>query len=284
MTNYLPAFNFATLNLASLIVVSALTSSPALAANVTGGALILNIDRNALIAGTSLDNYPDAPTPEFQICCRPSIYLEEFYDASAASARTFVQIRDDNTPDLYDLINDEIPAAGLVFAVNGTSVPNPGGRANQPTTFSFDPQDIFGTASGGIGLGGVMRFRVDVSPPTNRVNVGDMTLEYHADYVDNTIGRSGWLLVNHIGFEADAFELFDVTTNLTGDSLSLNGNLGFGWGFDHVGSWLGHETNMRIGTFSFQTAVVPLPSAVWMFVSGLLGLLGGNVLKRKVTI
>lgn len=238
---------------------------------VTGGSLTLNLDRDALIAGSILDNYPDAPTQDFQICCRPSIYLEEFFDAAAASSRTFPQIREDNTPDLYDLVSDEIPATGLQFAVNGSSVINPLGRANKTTTFSFDPNNLFDTASGRIGLGGVMRFRVDVKPPSNRIHVGDMTLEYRADYVDDAIGRSGWLLVNHIGFDADAFELFDVTTNLVGNSLTLNGNLGFGEGLDHVGATLAHENHARIGTFSFQTTVVPLPASVWFLISGLFG-------------
>lgn len=272
MNNH-PSFNIGpVLSIATLLFVGALTSTTAVAALVTGGALTLNIDRDALIVGTILDNYPDTPTSDFQICCRPSVYLEEFFDSTSASLRTFSQIRDDNTPDLYDLISDEIPASGLQFAVNGSTVTNPGGRANKPTTFSFDPNNLFGTASGRIGLGGVMRFRVDVSPPSNRVHVGDMTLEYHPDYEDAALGRSGWLLVNHIGFESDAFELFDVTTNLIGNSLTLNGNLGFGAGLDHIGATAAHENHARIGTFSFQTTVVPLPASSWLLISGLLGI------------
>ncbi len=113
---------------------------------------------------------------------------------------------------------------------------------------------------------------MDVSPPTNRVLLGDMTLEYHPELEGATLGRSGWLLVNHIGFDADAFELFDVSTNLTNDSLTLNGNLGFGWGFDHLGAGIARSNDTRIGTFSFQTAVVPLPAAAWLFLSGVLGI------------
>lgn len=252
------------------------------AATVTGGSLTVNLDRNVLIASTLLDNFPDTPTESFPICCRPSIYVEEFWDASAAS-NTFLQLRDNNTPDLYDLVSDEIPATGLQYSVNDAVIPpNPGGREIRSTDFQFDPNNLFGTATGGIGLNGVIRFRVDVSPPTNRVLLGDMTLEYHPELEGTTQGRSGWLIVNHIGFDADAFELFDVTTQLTGASLILNGNLGFGWGFDHLGAGAARLNDTRIGTFSFQTSVVPVPAAVWLFASSLAGLaVAGRPRTRK---
>lgn len=242
------------------------------AATVSGGSLTLNLDRNALIAGTILDNTP-----------APSIYVEEFWDASAAN-KTFNQLRLDNTPvNLTDYAANEISAVGLQYSVNGADVaPNPVlSRQNRGTDFSFNPGDLFGSAAGVIGLNGVIRFRVDVEPPSNRVLLGDMTLEYRPELEGASFGRSGWLLVNHIGFTADAFELFDVTTNVIGNSLTVNGNLGFGWGFDHLGAGLARQNDARIGTFSFQTTVVPVPAAIWLFGSGLIGLLGIGRLKEK---
>lgn len=269
---------------AALLLNGSVLAAPAQAATVAGGTLTLNIDRDAVIAGTIKDTFPDTPTDTFPICCRPSLYLEEFYDANAASGRTFLQIRDDNTPDLFDLVSDEIPAIGLDFAVNGATVANPAGRANQPTTFAFDPNNLFGTASGGIGLGGVTRFRVDVAPPNNRVILGDMMLEYHPELEAATPGRSGWLIVNHIGFTADAFELYDVSTQLNGDSLFVAGSLGFGWGFDHLGATNARLNQARIGTFSFQASVVPVPAAVWLFASGIAGVFGiGRRQRKKVS-
>jgi hypothetical protein len=248
--------------LSAIAVFGSLVSTTTQAATIAGGALTINLDRDSLIAGTKLDNTP-----------APSIYVEEFWDASAAS-KTFDQLREDNTPvDLTDYATNEISAIDLQYAVNGpVALPDPGGRENRNTTFDFDPNNLLGSASGAIGLNGVIRFRVDVSPPTNRVLLGDMTLEYYPELEGATPGRSGWLLVNHIGFDADAFELFDVSTNLTGNSLTLNGNLGFGWGFDHLGAHLARSNDTRIGTFSFQTAVVPLPAAAWLFLSGVLGI------------
>ena len=263
-----------TLAMAVIVILGTLSSTAAQAATVTGGSLILNLDRDALVAGTLLDNTP-----------APSIYVEEFWDATA-STKTFTQLRDDNTPaNLTDYAANEISAIGLQYAVNGANIaPNPIGRQNRVTDFAFNPNDLFGTATGSIGLGGVIRFRVDVNRSNNRILLGDMTLEYHPELEGTSFGRSGWLLVNHIGFDADAFELFDVTTYLSGNNLSVNGNLGFGWGFDHLGSTTARLNNTRIGTFSFETTVVPVPAAVWLFVSGLLGLFGVSGLKRKVAL
>ena len=258
--------------LTTFAFLAAFQAVSAQAATVSGGSLIINLDRNALIAGTILDNTP-----------APSIYVEEFWDASTVD-KTFNQLRLDNTPaDLTNYAANEISAIGLQYSVNAADIaPNPAiARQNRGTNFSFNPDNVLGSATGVIGLNGVIRFRVDVEPPTNRVLMGDMTLEYHADLEGATYGRSGWLLVNHIGFDADAFELFDVSTHLIGNSLTVNGNLGFGWGFDHLGSGIARENDTRIGTFSFQTTVVPVPAAVWLFSSGLIGLLGIGRLKAK---
>jgi hypothetical protein len=270
------------LSIITFAFLSALACTNAEAVTVSGGSLILDLDRDAIIAGSDLNNFPDTPTDTFPICCRPSIYLEEFYDASAANLRTFDQIRDDNTPDLFDAVSDEISAKDLQFSVNGPVVNNLNLRFNQPTTFSFDANNLFGTAAGSIGLGGVMRFRVDIAPPTNRVHLGDMALEYHPNLEGLSPGRSGWLLVNNIGFTADAFELYNVTTQLTDDTLSLNGTLGFGWGFDHLGATQARLNHTPIGTFSFKTTVVPVPTAVWFFISGLTGLFVNSRSHRKL--
>lgn len=248
-------------------------SSVVQASVIDGGMVTLNLDRDALIAnvghnGVNLQNYPDAPTIDFPICCRPSIYLEEFYDASAAS-KTFVELRDGNTPDLYDAVSDEISSVGLQFSVNPEVIAtNPAGRFNKSTNINFDPIDITGTVTGKIGLAGVLRFRVDVDPPTNRVLFGDLDLEYNPLLEDTLTGRSGWVIMNNSGFRISGFDLFDVTSTLTDNNWLLTGALGLGQGFDHLGG----ITDSRVGTFSFQTTVVPLPTSIWLFLSGLIAL------------
>ncbi len=247
------------------LVLAAVLMIPSVqAATVSGGILTLNLNRDALIAGTNLDNYPTTPAHV------PSIYLEEFYDASFTD-KSLDELREGNTPDdPYDVAANEISASQLQLSVNGASIPaNPRGRRNQATDFEFDPADLFGTASGSIGLNGVMRFRVDVEPPSNRILLGDMTLEYDPAQEVRTPGRSGWVIANHIGFDAGGFELFDVTTYLIGNSLSISGNLGFGNGFDHLGAKKARLAYTRIGSFGFQTTVVPVPAAAWLFLGGL---------------
>ncbi|NJA07144.1 hypothetical protein HC024_15625 [Methylococcaceae bacterium WWC4] len=246
-----------------LIVLSlTLAATSAHGATVSGGSLIINIDRDAFENGIDLDR-----------TAAPSIYVEEYYDASLAS-KTFEELRDYNTPvDLTDYAANEIPATGLKFTVNGAHVAdNPLGRHNSATTFTFDPNDITGTASGSIGLAGGLRYRVDVAPPTNRVLMGDMTLTYNPAEALKTPESSDWVIYNTLGFKAVAFELFNVVSEINGNVLSLSGELGYGWGFDHLGAGPARNANARIGTFSFQTSVVPLPAAVWMFMTGLIGM------------
>jgi hypothetical protein len=264
--------NLTILQKTGLLMMSIMTSSflaqPLHASTLSAGLLTINLDRDALIAGVVLDNYPITP---LQV---PSIYLEEFFDASAANL-SFTDIRDSLTPtDLFDVAANEISAANLQFSVNGTSIPaNPLGRKNQVTDFTFNPTDVLGSATGNIGLNGVLRFRIDVKPPSNRIMLGDMSLSYKPELEGATAGRSGWVITNHIGFDAGAFELFNVTTALNGNILSLNGDLGFGNGFDHLGARAARAKAAVIGDFSFQATVVPVPGAVWLFLGGAVNIL-----------
>ena len=237
------------------------------AATLSSGLLTLNLDREALKAGVDLDNYPDTPIEV------PSIYLEEFFDASAAN-KPYNEIRDSLTPvDPFDVTANEISGKNLQFQMNGASIPpNPLFRRNQATDFSFEIDDVLGTATGNIGLNGVLRFRVDVTPPFNRVLLGDMSLAYNPALEAVSPGRSGWSLTNHIGFDAGAFELFNVTTTLNGNILSLHGDLGFGDGFDHLGARQARLAQSIIGDFNFQATVVPVPAAIWLFLGGVFNL------------
>lgn len=246
----------------AIAMLGSLLLSNAHAATVSGGSLTLNINRDAFAAGIDLDNGP-----------APSIYVEEFFDASAAS-KTFTELKGYNAPlDPLDYAANEISAVGLKFSVNGANIaPNPEGRFNSATTFSFDPNNLLGTATGSIGLAGAIRYRVDVNRAQNRVIMGDLTLEYNPAEAQKTAGSSNWVIYNHIGFAAVAYELFGVTTHLNGNLLTIDGDLGYGWGFDHLGADSARLNEAHIGTFSFQTTVVPLPAAAWMFLTGMLGL------------
>lgn len=235
-----------------LAVCSAFLPGTATAATVSGGAFIMNLDRNALAAAVSLD------TTE-----APSIYLEEFFDAQASAVRNNAQILEDHlVPGV-----GEIPATGLEFAVNGATVDVPVDRRTKPTTLTFDPDDFAGSVTGAIGLGGVSRFRIDTGDDHNRIVSGDYTLEFNAANIDPDTGQSGWTLYNHYSFRSESFNLFNVVMGLDANALTLSGELGIGPGWEHFGGTVG----AIVGDFSFQTTVVPVPAAVWLFLSGITG-------------
>lgn len=244
---------------ASIIFLSVLLLSPTVspAASVTGGTFAMNLDRDAL-AQMVLN---PSGTP-------PTLYLEEFWNAPASGSLTATQI---NTAGVADLVpgTGEIPATGLIYGVTGSSVVNPAGRAIQATNFTYDPSDVTGTASGQIGLGGVMRFLGNF--PGIFVT-GDFALKFDATRVGNTADGSGWHLLNNYGFPIPVFELTDVTASSDPFSLALSGNLK--WSPEVTSAFFApSDLGTTVGTFAFASPV-PVPAAAWLFGSGLIGLAG----------
>ncbi|WP_445372165.1 hypothetical protein ACH518_05470 [Methylomonas sp. HW2-6] len=234
-----------------MLLVTALLS-PAEAATVSGGWLVVNLDRDALAAAVDIDETPAR-----------SMYLEEFFDAQASRSRSYSQILEDHlVPGVA-----EIPATGLTFAVNGSSVTNLTNRRSKPTTIDFDPADFEATVTGAIGLAGVFRFRVDTGSDFNRILSGDYTLEYAAANIDLASGRSAWSLYNHVSFRSQSYNLFNVVMGLDSGRFSLSGDLGLGEGYDHLNG----TRDAIVGNFKLQTAVVPLPPAFALFAAGLAG-------------
>lgn len=241
------------------IVTAVLLFSPSVspAASVTSGALTMNLDRDAL--AQMIVNPSGTP---------PTLYLEEFWNGPASASLTSTQI---NTAGVADLVpgTGEIPATGLVYDVTGATVTNPTGRAIQATNFTYDPSDLTGTASGQIGLGGVMRFLGNF--PGIFVT-GDFALKYDATRVGNTADGSGWYLLNNYSFPIPVFELTDVTAGSDPFSLALSGNLK--WSPEVTSAFFSpSDLGTTVGTFAFASPV-PVPAAAWLFGSGLIGLAG----------
>jgi len=247
------------------IVLITIGSSAAFASSISGGAMTINFDKSALAGAFSHDADP----------ARPAFYLEEYFDSSSYNNLSIDQLLTTH----FIEGTGEISGLGRKLAVNGTVV---SGR-NKATSFSFDTSDLMGTASGAIGLGGAFRYRLDVpfsiqdgEEAGNRTLIGDFTLEYNESRETN--GHSGWALFNHVSWRANVFDLDNVVVSQINDTLQLVGNLALGEGFDHLGG----STGAIVGDFSFQTTVVPVPAAVWFFVTGLLGLFASNKGKRNV--
>jgi len=248
----------------SLLVLT--ISFPVFASSVNGGGMTLNIDSTKLADAFNNEYDPN----------RPSFYVEEYFDATQALNRTDSQIINDHIISGTGII----PSTGLVFSVNGTSTTG----LNKPTNFSFNSSDLTGSAAGQIGVGGAIRYRIDkdfrIDPVTgdeqgNRAINGYMTLEYDAARIGS--GHSGWALFNHFSYRADVFDLDNVITVLTDETLTLTGDLALASGFNHMGGIQG----AIVGDFNFQTTVVPVPAAVWLFASGLAGLFVSGRANKK---
>jgi hypothetical protein len=254
--------------LSSLMISTVLLILPAVtpAATVTSGTFTMDLDRNAL---AQLVLNPTG-TP-------PTLYLEEFWNASASASLTATQL---NTPGVADLVpgNGEIPATGLVFGVTGPSVVNPTGRAIQATNFTYDPTNLTGTASGQIGLGGITRYQGNFQ---GVFVMGDFALRYDASRVGNAAGGSGWYLLNNYSFPIPGFDLTDVTATSDPLSLYLSGTLK--WSPEVASAFFTtSDIGQPMGTFTFASpAPVPLPAAAYLFGSGVIGLAG---LARRWTL
>ena len=242
--------------LTSLMISAVLLVSPAVApaATVTNGTFTMDLDRNAL---AQLVLNPTG-TP-------PTLFLEEFFTSPSL---TGAQINDVVNTNIVPG-NGEIPATGLVYNVTGSTVTNPAGRAIQATNFTYDPTNLTGTASGQIGLGGVMRFMGNF---TGILVGGDYALKYDATRVGNAAGGSGWYLLNNYGFPIPSWDLTDVTATSDPLSLYLSGTLK--WSPEVTNAFF-HSSDIgkSMGTFTFVSPV-PLPAAVWLFGSGMIGLAG----------
>jgi len=258
------------------VILLVINSPSVLASSVSGGSMTLNIDSEQLAAAFTWNNDPN----------RPSVWLEEYFDSAQAASRTKEQLLSEHIIPGPTVIS----GIGREFTVNGSSATGLNGSNNNVgNNFTFDANDLTGTATGVIGLGGAMRFRLNntfiIDPVTgeeqgNRTITGYYSLEYDDTRVDATEGRSGWAVFNHHSFRARLFDLTNVATTLTGESLTLSGDLSLAEAFNHMGG----EFGSIVGDFSFQTTVVPVPAAVWLFASGLIGLVGVNRRKRHLQV
>lgn len=242
-----------------LMSVSTLFSAaPLSASTVTGGAMALNIGNAALASAFTHNTDPN----------RSSFYLEEYFSSAQAASLSSAAL----------LTTHIIPGTGEISGLNRQLSVNAemASSSNQATNFTFDANDLSGTAVGAIGLGGALRYRLNIpftfsasgEEQGNRTMTAYLSLEYDANGVDAAAGHSGWAIFNHYSFRSEVFDLDNVITTLTADTLLLTGDLALASGFDHLGG----ERGAIVGDFSFQTTVVPVPAAIWLFVSSIAGL------------
>ncbi|MFO0687845.1 MAG: PEP-CTERM sorting domain-containing protein [Myxococcota bacterium] len=189
------------LSLASLVV-----AAGAQAASIGAGSLTLDLDGNAFASlGGGL------PVPGYEL-----LVLDEHFDQAESAIRDRAAILADEV--------DALPStSGLVYGINGASVSNLALRNSQPTSFTFDPSDVVGTAIGSIGFGGVDRWQVNPLVGGGVLVIGDFSLAYDSS---RAVGAaSGWILYNHFDFLFPAFDLGNVALTAGPDSLSLSGDV-----------------------------------------------------------
>ncbi|WP_347258660.1 hypothetical protein [Methylocaldum sp.] len=209
--------------------------------------------------------------------------LTEYYVANffpKAVADTYSTIAD-----IITVPTNTYPAPStLEYVVNpadltGTGIPTgAGGRANKPTTLTWDAsQDALVDSSafianGQIGLNGVVMTRGSF---TGTLTSGDYTFEYNASRNDGV--NSGWTLWNNTSFRTSTYDARNISVTTNGDELLMTGEL---WWSPNMTAFLfggdGSNSAGKAATFTLVSpAVVPVPAAVWLFGSGLLSLLAG---------
>lgn len=211
------------LALASLMTVS---SALAVTIPVTSGSVVVDFDAAAL-ASTNIGSNPSIG----------GLILEEFFRGNEDRNRTRTQILSDHLVPNYTAI----PATSIKYEINGTSVTNLAGRTRQPSTFSYDPANVAGTATGEIGLTGVTRMIGDF---TGIFLLGDFTFRHDA--------TRGWMFVNWFDFpNVPAFETANVTVTATGGKLIITGDVTISQEIDMF--FLPGDHGKDVGNFRLET-------------------------------
>ncbi len=199
----------------------------------------------------------------------------------------------------------EQSSTSLVHDITATG-PNPSGQAGQRyvrgTTSDFAVHTLGNTVTGGAGELGMTGVQVIGMGPSAGVYAGmgmaygDYSLTYdptaQAEQAGSTEGLTGWYLQNHIygpGFFMDAYDLANLNVvvidannwKMTGDLLMSASNSGMLMAAE--GTDMGNFC-LGVGSYSgcAAPAAVPVPGAVWMFGSGLIGLMGFRSRKPRV--
>lgn len=247
---------FATAGVFAFTALTGLLAPATASAAVVSGNAVITIDNSALAASSInvAGGYPNG------------WIVSKFWDASYNTAGI-----DGSAPGGLTL-----PTTGstaMNFAVNTTpttlSYPSAGtyGRTVQATTMELSDGI---QSSEQIGLSG--GWLLSSAGGSGVLSPYDFNLKktgstWNIQTYDNAFGFQNFL------------KLTDVTESIVGGELFLSGNLKW------TGLWaslVGANTNTVVGTFNLAPAAVPVPAAVWMFGSALLGMLG--VSRRKAVI
>lgn len=202
-----------------------LTNLPLSAASIQAGSIAIDYDPDAFVFLTTINSFNQA----------------------ASNSSTDAQIlADAGTTTAW---------SNLGFGINPTTpLSDPSGRSLQETTFTYDPANLTGTASGQIGIGGVSRWWGE---GVGNFVLGDFALTYNASL--KTGVYSGWALTNNFSFPALAFQIANASTSaISADGFTLSGDLWVKSG-DPLDLYFSFSAG-DYGNFSMTASTVPEPS------------------------
>ena len=139
--------------------------------------------------------------------------VADFFDAQASSTRLFSALEKEVLLGPAPLKTNR-----FFYSVNPTTLRIPN-RSTLPSTFSYEANNLLETATGSIGLGGVMRLNLS----RNRVFLwGDWSVEYDAKRKSH--GGSGWMMRNLYQIPIIFFDILEPTLIQNSDGFFLSGN------------------------------------------------------------
>lgn len=257
----------------TILTVGTLLASPAFATTLNapaGGTFTMNLDRNALqpYFGYFLSSFWDGPASDINNPAHTGGYF------SSNTATT------------------EISAINRVFeltAIGNDPLNQPAQRFVKATSadFSIDSNTLTGIAGSQIGMTGVQGFYAPGWPPNGGGVVnGDFSITYDASRQGT--GQTGWALTNNLYFSMAVYDLSNLSLSFTdannwqlsGDLLMSpeNGGMLQGASLNDVGDFcLGVGSHAGCG----QVSAVPVPAAIWLFGSGLVGFIGVSTRKHS---
>ena len=202
-----------------------LTNLPLSAASIQAGSIAIDYDPDAFVFLTTINSFNQA----------------------ASNSSTDAQIlADAGTTTAW---------SNLGFGINPTTpLSDPSGRSLQETTFTYDPANLTGTASGQIGIGGVSRWW---GAGVGNFVLGDFALTYNTSL--ETGIYSGWALTNNFSLPALAFQIANASTSaISADGFTLSGDLWVKSG-DPLNAFFSFPEG-DYGYFSMTASTVPEPS------------------------
>jgi len=261
-------------------------------ASTTANADILN----ASAGGTFTFNYDSAALGQYVYGSENNnngYYLTNFWNTAASDP-----YNPSNTKSYFasSVGSTQIPATNLVHDVTpigSFTDPQVSGRHVQGTSanFAVDSNTLAGLTGEKLGMTGVQSYRLPNYPaPYNYILTGDFSLAYDpaaraSAWIGQTGTPTGWYIQNNLGFNLVTYDLTNLSLAFTdANNWKLGGNLLMSP--DYAGMLAGPGLT-DVGTFnlamgSYAVSSVPLPAAVWIFLTGLVGLMAGGRRKTQV--